>query len=326
MFLDIRPVRNENYDCFQGIVASVATHFKCNYLLLFAGVWGFSFEPLKMGKGYINFGERLIPEFNTVMFDLLERFHGCKITIYDTDTINEIKAVILNELSKGLPVGIYLDSYWCPWNIAYKKYHITHYCLVIGFDDDKESFMFIDPYCSDNIEKLSIVELEKGYGNYFTFKFTESKEQNIENELNYIIKLCLVTLKLDNEQLNSFKMMRSFADEFEQYMDLDKEISGYEDTYAVPFFRQMKAIESCRKNFSLTLNYIAETCNDKNILQLSSNMLQASNIWSKIRLMIIRMSMTSSQSGQIKKIVDKIREVTDYEESIACKLNDIILS
>ena len=89
-------------------------------------------------------------------------------------SLSVMKRTIQSYTEKGLPVGIQLDAYECPWNVAYKHVHFHHYVLALGYQD---GILFCqDPFCY--IYKIALhadAQLKIGR-DYYTYKIHNTKE------------------------------------------------------------------------------------------------------------------------------------------------------
>lgn len=56
---------------------------------------------------------------------------------------------------------IWGDGFFCPWNDAFYKTHISHFCVVTGYDSTTKSFICEDLYLGKHDQKWPIEELTK---------------------------------------------------------------------------------------------------------------------------------------------------------------------
>lgn len=98
----------------------------------------------------------------------LQNFLGLegKFTFTDNDTKGE--NLIIDNIKKGIPIIAWIDTYVCPWNNMYGKYHFPH-CFVI-FDCDGEYCDIFDSLYQKSIAqiKFEIIKNRVYYTNCFT--------------------------------------------------------------------------------------------------------------------------------------------------------------
>jgi hypothetical protein len=318
LMIDIKPVRNDNYNCFQTVVATLATFWRRDYELIFSDQWGFQFKvPFESNNQRI--GELLMPGWKGETKEILNRYHGMEITWH----INVHYSYAINKLQEELlvtrPIAIYIDSYLCPWSPAFNKYHTDHFFLVVGINVESMDLICVDPYYSNNVEFLSEEIYKDNIHKFCTFsvKDHDSKINWRELLLSYIPQ-SQSTLQRDN--IDPFTMMRSFANEIMHNLDINMELEDNYDMLGVPLLRQLKEIENARYNFSSTLKYISHKFSDTDINAISQQIHEAGETWYKIRLMIMKLAFIPNKLNGQQKISQRINEVADFEERLASDL------
>lgn len=315
MILNIKPVYDESLDCLQSVIASAMTYWKRDYVMMFADSWGFDFIS---GDSCCNttLGKRVSPGWKGEVWNLINKYHGVKVQWKSFGDFHKDIAFIKNTISQNQPVAVSFDAFWCPWDVAYQKYHNTHYCLIIG-EKDKQNLICIDPYVSRGHEIFPITELEKSYEKCIVFHI------GMEENNNY--RWRDVLFQANNIIINgAFSKMQQFADEICTGLDLKKEMEGCHDMHTVPLFEQLKKIGASRKNFAKVLIYLSEKFSVGELISLSDRLNNASNMWNKIRLKTMKMAIITSQQSHTEKIAEKIREIAEYEVRIAQDLELLV--
>lgn len=142
-------LKNSNYTCFEVMIIKVCQYFNIEYHNMFAWRWSFEYNLRKKHKNiyyHIDISKDIIEEDRLFRKYLGLRMKGFK---FNKD---KFKNIVYSELKKEKPIGILIDAYWCPWNPSYKKFHINHFCLVIGQDDFY--YYLCDPYIVEGITKI----------------------------------------------------------------------------------------------------------------------------------------------------------------------------
>lgn len=80
----------------------------------------------------------------------------CNFEIIDipVNDVTQVNSMIKEELSEERPAKLRMDLFWCPWHKeVYKHLHIMHSILVNGYNEQNNTFHFIDhsPMISDGI-------------------------------------------------------------------------------------------------------------------------------------------------------------------------------
>jgi len=315
MFLNIKPLEGFGWDCFSGLVASVATWWGCKYELIFADSWVFTplVESYSLNQNY----ELLITN-DRVDVNQITRYSNIRCDFQKNNRADEVIQIIVNELYENRPVMLEVDSYYIPWfTNGYKTSHIPeHYILIIGYKD-------LEFHCTDVafMEYDNIIprdEIISGYlGSYLTFSKLEQQIHRLEK--NDCLKLVRNTVEkmLGNvDNINRFQSMRLFAT---QFMDLYK-LSFAEQH--VPYWNKkvymnVKFMLNGRIQFSYFLKYIGAQYNDPQFLKLYENLLAIIKEW---RLILILFGKSYYRNFDIKiiaKIPDKIHELSKKEEKLA---------
>lgn len=317
MSLNIQAEYDEAYECFQGVLVSLAKYFNYEYELMFASSWGFDICPSNPLEEYCSFGYRLKSCEKVSFLELIQKYHGISVIKKEVNTVSALEKIVKSELEKGLPVTLAIDSFWCSWTYTYKKYHYDHVILITAINVKDKFFQCIDPYYSNKTEKIYFNEIE---GNFEECNIFELGEPFIKDITWYkVVGEALLLLKYNDEQ-SAFNNIRFFADEFEEKLDLKLEIQGYDTLYAAPLFVQLKRIRAFRLTFSKTLQYLSKKYRIVELQNSASQLKSVADLWSRLSIILIKMTMIPQPDILRKRAAELIREIADFEENIACKL------
>ncbi len=311
----IKPVTVNVFDCFLSTIIPVAVVLGKNFELMFADSWIFDFK--KKATDTESLGNRLITsKSNSKDIYMLNHYHGINIIKNDVNSFNDLLSIIENEMSKGMPVSIYIDTYYCPWTKLYKKYSMDHYCLVIGMDTDLQQLNCIDPYMTEKIETLPFDDLSKGFAKCFSFINMGSNEVIIDWSTILINAISNVSSLEYNE--NSFSKMRSFANEILLSNNFIKEVQE-SDLYSCTLFIKLRQICYSRINFSWSIRYISDKCSIPELLQIAKKMEECGDLWRIIWMKISKLAYINDNDvihSSLLSISDAINKVADFEEKI----------
>ncbi len=314
--LNIKPIHNKAYNCIQGIIVSVSKYYGYDCDLMFANSWGFAFNPTDHNY-YTSISDRIEHGWRSSNLGLLEKYHGLQFNYKRLESIDEALTIISTEINLYKPVVLFIDSFCCPWNPAYQKYHITHYCLAIGVEKTKEMIICIDPYLSENIEKLPFVNLAEGYRECFTFSISDTRSDSDWK------RLLLESVEYNlgkNRECSAFDSMRMFANELKSNFRKEKEIFGCNDIWSFPLVRKMAEIGNGRSNFSSTLEYIGKKYGLKDFICYKDQMNLIWKKWKHINTWLLKAFMSDDSSYPIGVVSSLILEIADTEEKYAMEL------
>jgi hypothetical protein len=314
--LEIRPVKKTNYDCFQTCMVTLAEYWNRGHIFMLADSWGFSYINRNVKQP---FGERISPDHYQNANYLLDYYHGINCSWKLSTDLNEVFAEVHNQLVNSLPLILVIDSFWCPWLLDFQKVHIQHYCIITGVNLDTGDLHCLDPYYSDKCEVLKFSDLSNGYIKLLTFKLNVSKELD---DIDYKFLLSNYALKVLNKNNDQcpFEQMRQFADDVDVQFDITREVGNFENIESVPLFFKLKLLESGRRNISELLLYICNSYHVRDLKGYSDKMEALSDLWRKVRLYIIKLSMSNTSKNSNRKVSQALYEIIDYERSVANEL------
>ncbi len=314
--LDIIPIQNDRYNCFQGVIASVASFWDREYDLFFTDSWVFNYNK---SNSEMIFGERLNDNYS-YNFELLEKYHGLKVIPLDFDEFEEFFNFLKTEILRKHPVAIDMKEYWCPWSPQYKKYDkYPHRLLVIGIDD-KGNLKCVDPFFSKQIKTMPISDLRQGYTGSWAFEAVEISK----NEINAIDIIDSSLKKMGKP--DSFNNINLFAKEMSEDLDFVKEWEEFDQDFysGVALFWYLKVISSSRYNYSNVLKYLSKEYNIAEILPLSVEMHGIAELWENVRINLIRLSHKNEYVPALKKVSATILKASLREEQLHCKISEVI--
>jgi len=80
-------------------------------------------------------------KYSREVLNKLEILHKKDITFTEQDFMKDIKACI----DQGRVLNVVVDLYdWIPESLMYQRYHMSHYSLVAGYDDEEKVFTVFD--------------------------------------------------------------------------------------------------------------------------------------------------------------------------------------
>lgn len=319
MMLDIKPQHDESRNCYEDQIATVLSWMGRNHELMFSESWGFGFKSSCNEKTKM-IGKRLDSAKGN-LHKLLKKYHGIEIKEHKIRDAQIFLDIMQKEIVSGLPVLLFIDSFWCPWDMNYQKKHSNHCCIVTGYDNDFKSI-----YCSDGFymkygETLAIDVLKKSYKSSCSFAIINNERANVN--WNDIIENALLKLHNREKHMNVFDLIRNFSTEMSSSIDLEVETKDYDEFWMSPLFSQLLQIENGRKQFSNVLKYLSERFIIEDLFTISKEVMQLAGYWSTVRALLSKACFVKDPNLLITRASSKISNIADEEEKIANKLEKI---
>ncbi|MCK4258581.1 MAG: hypothetical protein KAX49_06360 [Halanaerobiales bacterium] len=317
MKINIKPFHNNKYTYDENSIACLTSWLNRNYFMIFKDLWNFNF--INKNKLTNNIGKRIVFYEKCNLF-YLDYYHGIKLTKHDTVKCLDVVGYITNELNNGHPVLLLIDVFWLPWCDDYQKQHQLHYCLALGHKHNNIICLENHFDLKDREVILPISNLIKSLDSFYTYEI--SKRELILSNWRELTDEILYNLAITD----SFNDMRNFAKVFEREMDLEIEFSGYEDTrnlWKIPLIHRILQISNGRYKFSNVVEYIAKNTNCIDLLLIADEFFLVAEKWYIISKLIFKGYIKSDIKLLQSKIADRIRDLADCEESLACKLSNI---
>lgn len=313
--MNISPVHCEGLNCFEDIIVTMASHYNIEYRLAFSDTWGFEYKSLG-GTSSRLLGERIGNDVNNVN-SLLYKYCNLNIIRFDGQPM-ELLAITKKYLAQKIPVGLFLDAYWCPWlQGRYQKIHDLHHCLIIGMDDNDKLYC-LDPAINMSICTLYYNDFINGCKNCVIFEFNKNVLQP-----NY--------LKILNESVDNlinkkfYYRIKNFANDFRDSFDISAEYANYNlDVWYVLIDRNLRLIASGRTLYSEFIDLMSEKLQSDELLSVKNELLKVASNWNKIRGILTK-SYRKGYSDNVKeKVYTLLYGISNFEEELVSKLYHIV--
>ncbi len=181
-------------------------------------------------------------------------------------------------------VLIWEDAFYCPWNEAYKKTHVSHFCIAENYDSSAEALICNDPYLEkvNEVFPLSIL-FESPY------RVFEIRKSNIENCLSVESALKNLFSVITEEGIRG-NYSRLIKDIYRAKEKKDLFENGNPQNCNLNIFT--KQISDCYKGLAYLFSDEKKVIDNPEIYDLLIN---AKNIWKKINFVLIRMNIKSKE-------------------------------
>ena len=307
--LKVDSIFDKKDTCIECALKTGINYWKINNSLLYAGSFNFEYQVEERGKNY--FGN--IISTNKQELGKYLKYEGLCLRRITCDHYFEIANIISNEIKDERPVAIFIDSYYCPWNEAYHKYHFQHYCLVIGIDKENQQYLCRDTYITGDIVTLPFYELEQGFKECICFEMSEKSEiSGIKMDLFKDI------VRYAEKTQNSHKMtdrIRIFGrDIIENINTVYEEVDYYDNPKFSNLLVELSFISWAREKFADMFEYLKNNdMNDKFYNTLIPLVRSDATYWASLRGLLFKQIILrkSFNEEEFLGLVDRIAQSED---------------
>ncbi|WP_110460823.1 BtrH N-terminal domain-containing protein [Ruminiclostridium sufflavum] len=318
MNIDINPVHCEGLNCFEDILVTMASHYKAEYRLAFSDAWGFEFKPSNVSDSSL-LGERIGNDVRNIT-GLLYKYSNINVVRIDTENPTELLGVIKEYLAQEIPLGLFIDAFWCPWlQGRYQRVHDAHHCLIIGMDE-QNNFNCLDTALNLNISTLPYNDYINGCKNCVKYEFVKSDiKPDYLGILNESIK------NLNKKKF--YKDIKIFADEFKDKFDFSAEYRSFNlDVWYVLIDRNLRLIASGRTLYAQFIELISDKLHSDKLLDIKYELQKIASNWNKIRGILTKGYRKGSNDNVKGKVYSLLNEISNFEEELIKRLSQIDVS
>ncbi len=310
--IDIKPIVNKKINCLDGSIATVAGYFNRNYEMLLSDAWRFGFEA-SQGKDTKCFGKS-ISGYTLLNFLNLKKYHGIEVKFYHGLDYKKFIKVIKSELDKGIPVGIKLDSFYCPWDKNYNILHNSGHHFLATAIEEKEM------YCMDTFyEYIGTIELacfQELENRLFTF--------NIINKTTDVKYKTVILESLSGIDIDfTYKCLLNLADCIENYIDYKVETEGYENVWHSPLIYELGQVQSGRLRYYVFLEFFLKRFNLIGLEAILKMLELAAEEWNAVRNALVKSFMGDIFANFRGKISDRVRNIAEIEKITYFELKEL---
>jgi hypothetical protein len=316
----MEKVRGGFFNCYTSANATILKHYNINPYMIFANGWSFTYED-KIICGHNIIGCKVGTYIDKMNMQLEK---DIKLSIKNIKKIYKENALphVKEALSKGIMVGYWGYSFWCPWSQFYKNSKDdVHYFLITGIDKDTGAFLCMDTsYNTDN----ELLDIEHFLNGFIEVNIYEKLEENSKIYADQLLQNAVV--RLFSERNNAFDQMRMFSYDVRNKFDFNREIGSYSNSIASPLLLNLKEVSTGRKGLACLLDstdgFLYEIP-DLDKEQISKELKGFALSWEKVRLGLIKCRFDQEKKKYINKVADDIDEIILEEYNTALKLKDI---
>jgi len=310
--LKLNPISYDIKHCYLNGLATITYWAAKEFILIFAHTWYFEYN--------IPDGDILGDRIETIDIEKTERilkeYYGITIKHVDKVKFNNLTKTIFENLEKGLPTGIVIDPFYCPWIPVYKTDHGDHFIIIVGAEPEKEIFYCVDSFFSKKTEEISFEDLSGGYLSHKTINLQkDARKEFIVKEL--LAEILTNTLDKQSHCSNSFDGMRKFACELVNIKDLTIEKGDSRSFDSVPLILHLTFIVNNRLNFIKFLQYLYSLDKSIQMDDYIDQFNQLSIKWEANRQLLLKAFFLPDATKLLAAISKTINEISFTEQDLA---------
>lgn len=235
------PKYHEKLNCFQNVIAHIASREGRFYEWMLADQYSFLFES---GKGK-TLGERIHSNADEDLV-LLEQLHGIRVEQYKGPID---LALLIHADSRHHYICVLVDTYDCPWDVNYQIHHNPgHALLLLEFDEDHKAFWVADPFYQKNV-MVEQYELLHAVKFCFFIDLVSPKMQETIDLARILLRKKIVDTAPQIEEI------KCFAKEMRQ-VDFEQEMGNTQNPWHTPLVFQMGRLALARQSYSVLLRWL----------------------------------------------------------------------
>lgn len=321
MKLPLRLRNKPEYDCIDNLYIGVAEYWNNDYEIMSIDAWGFDY--IKRDKYHKEIlGKRISTSVRT-RIDYLEKYHKIKVKEFYENDFYKAYEKIKMDIQLGRTVAIYMDTFWCPWDITnFQNAHKDHYCLVVGVNEKNGNFYIVDAQFAPDGAELPLNYFKKSLSDYLTFEKIEGKEENLQWK--ELIEDSIMNFKSNSVGKDVFQKMREFSEELSSSLNFSEEIKGWENMpFSAPLFQELHQISRRRKQYSRALKYIGDRCKIPELIEIGSQFWVVGKKWTSLFGLLCKCYYMNGDKQLLTRCSQRIVEVSEIEERLMSDLINI---
>ena len=261
--------------------------------------------------------------FSSIPFLQKREIYGDELELYLTT--HSFSTFVKEEINNGNLVEVLADIFYLKGTGAYNKEHFMHEILILGYDDEKDTFIIRDYYRrvfrEIEVSQSQIVPFENCsyYGDNVVIKLYRKKD----NYFPFDSKSFVLQLKDYYDSINPFYRIScvhgTYFEPWEKAfgMEVYDRIIDYLEAFDSIDYRPLRMIQEHFNGMQIKLNYIKKqhymdlNCLDETINYYTESANKAEKM---VRLALKQTIVSNDKKEQIKqRIISQLKELIDSE-------------
>lgn len=319
--LELEPLKSGG-DCFDDVVVTFDGWYRRGYELMYVEALRFAIDPASSESSTI--GARIRTNLDNSL-QLLQQYHGFAIQVLRNIPVQEGFRLIQEQLARGLPIGLNLDTYYSPWDSKFQiSHYYTHVMIIAGIDSATHDLICVDPFFEWKNLRLSYSLFEQGFIGIMTI------EPHDTEFLNRDVLIKDIQRKVQQQLDMSPLAIRALAEALPS-IQFDAEYKPFPSFAESPLYSKLGMIVKGRYNFSKMLDCLESRYEMPQLRSLSDDMKRLAGKWNTVRGLMAKMYFSPQITADSKimgSLTDRIVSNANAEETIlrnlleALDLND----
>ncbi len=303
----------KHVNCLEHILGNIVLNEYSNEGLMYIDSWKFK---------YMNEKHNLRDKFSVYLDDFSDiyntffKFYGVKQSgSFDICCFNH-KNDLITVLNNNRFVGLKINSCECPWLDFLNEIHGEHIVLVMDFDDE-------GIYCSDNSAKKYFLTYDFLFEHgiqFVIYSVDYTKHNNCQLKQKIISDLKnKVDLQLE------YNDIKSFANEFIDYLSVDKELKVC-DLHTSPLTHRISLVGYSRSNYLKAIEYVYnnEISDLSEFDVIKASIVKITQKWTSLNKKITKYALLN-EVDQLEDVKKTLLEIADEENLAAINLLEVLV-
>lgn len=305
----VAPLSHVVDNCFLAALAIIARAVRGQHEAVLSSLWFFDLIGDERGP---RLGDRIVDLVEAHAASVLETVYEIRYAWGRSAGFGELQGVIEASLVVGRPIGVMINTGYCPWSPKYQKDLGQHMIIVIGRRNS--GYSCVDSI-SSNVEYIDDATLSLGCttnsrisGRYLRCDFAAGVASDPYERLTMLYGSGAFTAA----RRGMVERIRQFAS---LLMDanLSSEVSGCKTLEAVPLLYRMAFVADGRINFARFLRYFEHAGAEPSVRGLAEQLDGLGKLWLTARNLLVRAAF--SDEGRAARTVDGVMaEIARAEE------------
>lgn len=291
-----------NMSCLMSSFASICEKYGENSELMFAACWGVDYK--KEENKILN---KLQPKFSISFYYFAQKYLGIHIDIVNCE-VDESILRMENALLNKQSVIVHLDAYYCPWNPAYSKAHIFHFCIIKSINYFNNTLTCEDPYISDQTYKWNMKLFYNAYKGLRIIKRIDLHDVINFNEICHLITGCY------NENTDIKNVYQDCINDFLKVKDW-QQLFECSEANNCKLILTTKQLSKYRLGIAeMLLEFYYRHLENKRIFSWYESFSMMSKHWNNITLILLKMLICQKVTEKLmKSIIDELEKLSIIE-------------
>ena len=305
MLLNIKPIKSSANCYTNNLIIQVCDYYGREYVPFFLRYFNDCLSAKNLSNDLLASDPSIslatkYPCYNLIGFSYSRQ--------YD---IKDYKKFIVSQLEAGFPVGLCIDGEHLHWSVSDKS--VNRMILVVGYDEDKNSYICADGYFSSEYQYLSEQEL---CNNSAILSF--SSKTDFILELSGLCEAILYGYTNATIEIRKKEMTEYVEYINSQFITAVKYLQ-YKDITTTPFIYNLSHFVSNRNYFYDALSFINQKYGDVLPDNVVHDVFDLSEKWNVYKNLMVKCTITQNQNA-LSKADSVFHDIINMESVVMNKI------